>query len=399
MAKYRYIGRQLSGEGATGTIEAPDLTHLELKLLNRGIELETASVVVPALKRLYLQYFKRALVTRMTRQLALLLASKISVTEALALARDQIADRDVRPTLQNVLEKVESGKSLADALREHPYLFDDLYSSMVDAGEMSGKLDFVLDQVAMYRERREAAVKKIRGALAYPALVVCAAILVVAALLIYVVPVFASMYENFGAKLPAMTQWIVDVSAVLRTTRWYWLGGLVVILIGGVTVAVQPKTRQALHAFQLRAPLLKNLTRKVVTARLCRTMGSLLTAGVDIIEAMRVAARTTGNSYVVQKLDEALNEVTQGKSLTDSLQGLGVFPQAMLRLVSAGEKTGNLGEMLTRAADYYEAEVATDTAMLTTLVEPIIIVVLGAFIAFVLLAMYLPLFDLTSVVR
>jgi type IV pilus assembly protein PilC len=399
MPKYCYTGSRIDGSEVTGSAEALDLGHLELDLLNSGITLNNASIALPWSTRFLLAQFKRSLITRVTRQLALLFASRISVTEALELAREQVSDKQVGSILQQVLEQIQAGKPLAVAMREHPYLFDDLYTSMVEAGEMSGTLDFVFDGIAVYRERRETALKKIRSALAYPALVVVVAVLVVIALLVYVVPVFATMYDNFGAKLPAMTQTIVNLSDAIKRTFWYWFGGFAALGLGGGLISTRQGAKAWFHKTQLTLPILRSLTRKLVTARLCRTMGSLLSAGVDILTSLQIASRTTGNVYVVTSLRKSLEAVESGAKLSDSLKGDGIFPPAMLRLVSSGEAMGNLGEMFSRAADYYEAEVTTETAMITALIEPIIIIVLGAFIATVLLAMYLPLFSLTGVVH
>jgi type IV pilus assembly protein PilC len=247
MPKYQYTGSSLDGTPAAGILDAQDLASLELDLLNRGVTLDRATVVLPWVTRTMLARFKRPLVTRVTRQLALLFASRIPVTEAVELARDQISDHQIRPILQQVLEQIKAGKSLAGSLRDHPYLFDDLYTSMVEAGEVSGRLDFVFDQIALYRERRETALKKIRSALAYPALVVLVAVFVVLALLVYVVPVFATMYDNFGAKLPSLTQTIVDISETIKATFWYWLFALVILGVFVVLVSTRPRTRARFH--------------------------------------------------------------------------------------------------------------------------------------------------------
>lgn len=267
---------------------------------------------------------------------------------------------------------------------------------MVEAGELSGNLDFALDTVAAYREKREQITRKIKSALAYPALVVIVAVLVIFALVLYVVPIFSSMYENFGAELPTLTRNVVAVSGYLKENLIYLTGTLITLVVSSAVASRTMSVRKMMHTMLFRLPIVKTMAVKLVTVRFCRTMGSLLTAGVDIIASIQIASRTTGNLYADAQLGPIALSLTQGKSFTESLESCRLFPKAMLRLTASGEKTARLGEMLTRSADYYEAQTETELATLTALIEPIIIVLLGAFIAFILVAMYLPLFDLVG---
>lgn len=396
MSTYRYTGKHADGSHVEGTLTASDPSDLELRLLNRGINLEKSALSFDPWQRFVLQRFRRSEVTRITRQISLLLKSQISVLESLQLACEQVNDKALRQVFETIIRHVEGGRSVAQALGDYPFLFDKLYVSMVEAGELSGKLDFAFDTVATYREKYEQVTKKVKSALAYPALVVLVAILVVFALVLYIVPVFSSMYENFGAELPVLTGKVVAASAFLRESVWYWL--MAIAALGGLTVAGSNSlsVRTGIDRYLLRVPLLKTLLVKIITARYCRTMGSLLNSGVDILAGLQIAARTTGNLHAGKQLQPVELALAQGKSLTESLEACGLFPKAMLRLTASGEKTGQLGEMLTRAADYYEGQTETELATLTTLVEPIIIVLLGVFIAFVLITIYLPLFDLVG---
>lgn len=396
MSTYRYFGRLSDGNSVEGIATAIDSSDLELRLMNRGITLEKSSLSFSRWQQFTLQTFKRAEITRITRQLSLLLKSQISVLESLQLAREQLTSKDLQVVFDSIITQVESGKSVAQSLAEYPFLFDRLYVSMVEAGEMSGKLDFALDTVASYREKYEQVTRKIKSALAYPALVVAVAVLVVFALVLYVVPVFSSMYENFGAELPSLTKKVVDVSAFLRQTLAYWLIGLILAVIVAAVAGTTQSVRRGLHKWLLRLPIIKILLIKLITVRFCRTMGSLLTSGVDILSALQIASRTTGNLHADSVLEPVGMAVAQGRSFTDSLEACRLFPRAVLRLSASGEKTGRLGEMLTRAADYYESQTDTEITTITTLIEPIVIIVLGAFIAFILVAMYLPLFELVG---
>jgi len=293
---------------------------------------------------------------------------------------------------------VQSGRSLAESFRDYPILFDELYTSMIEAGESSGNLDFAFDSIATYREKHEAITRKVKSAMAYPLLVILVAIIVVFALVLYVVPVFSSMYENFDAELPALTQLVVQISNSLRGNMVYYVSGFVVLLAGLVGLSTTRKFQYMCHVLLMRMPFVGRITSKVVTARFARTMGSLLTSGVDILVALEIAAKTTGNRYVTSTVLPAGLQLVEGKSLTEALESTKVFPRAVLRLTASGEKTGQLGEMLTRAADYYDSETDAEITTITSLIEPIIIIMLGIFVAFILIAMYLPLFDLVRTV-
>ena len=396
MPRYHYSGKSLDGVMVTGVTTATDALDLETKLVERGILVQECYPTLSKFKQHVVKWLKRTEITRATRQLSLLLKSEVAVLEALELAHDQLNDKTLRLIFADIISRVEAGKTVADALQAYPYVFDELYVSMVDAGESSGKLADSIDQIASYREKKEATTSKLKAALAYPVLVILVAVLVVFALVIYIVPVFSSMYDNFGAELPALTQKVVDVSDFIRDTYVYWLVCVLLMVPIVILLAGSKKLKYQWHRILTHLPLVQNLISRIVAARFCRTMGSLLSSGVDIIHALRIASRTTGNDYVRLRLEPCETHLSEGKSFTDAISGANVFPRAMLRLTVSGEKTGRLGEMLVRTADYYEKETETQLTTLTSLIEPLIIVILGVVIAFVLVAMYLPLFDLVG---
>lgn len=398
MTTYRYSGMLADGGEVHGTLKAGNESDLEFRLVNQGIFLTSCRPVIGSFRLALTRFFKRSEITRITRQMGVLLSSEISIVETFQLVREQISDSALAAITDNIIQQVEAGKSVASALAEYPTIFDPLYISMVDAGELSGDLAVAFNRIADYREKYETTVRKVKSALAYPFLVILVAVVVAMALVLYVVPVFSSMYENFGAELPALTQTVVNISSFLRSTIWYWLLlGLVAVVALGY-VASTSRARNAAHKLMVRIPLAKNLTIRIISARFCRTMGALLTSGVDIIRALRISSRTTGNFYVNARLEPAELALAQGKSFTEAVASSAVFPRAMLRLTASGEKTGRLGEMLERAADYYDRETEVEISTLTALIEPIIILILGAFVAFILIAMYLPLFDLVGTI-
>ncbi len=375
---------------------ASDRTDLEGRLIDQGIYLQAARPALSDWQQWLLRAFRSAELTRVTRQLHILLQSKVTVVEALDLVVDQIKDRSLRSVFEGVLAQVESGRSLAESFRDYPVLFDDLYSSMAEAGESSGQLDFAFDNIASYREKREATTRKIRTAMAYPLLVIVVAMLVVFALVLYVVPVFSSMYENFNAELPALTRLIVGLSNTMRTNLVYILLALAAIVSTGVWLSTTQGFQYRVHKLLVRTPLVSRLAIKIVTARFCRTMGTLLTSGVNILKALEIASKTTGNRYVSTSLEPANMQLVEGKTFTEAIGSTGLFPKAVLKLSASGEKTGQLGPMLTRAADYYDSETDSEITTITSLIEPIIIIFLGILVAFILIAMYLPLFELVN---
>ncbi|MDH4032374.1 MAG: type II secretion system F family protein [candidate division Zixibacteria bacterium] len=396
MPKYQYSGKSIDGVVVAGVTSASDPLDLEARLVEQGILVIECHPTLSKYSQHMVKWLKRAEITKATRQLSLLLKSEVTVLEALELVAEQLSDKTLSLIFTDIISRVEAGKAVADALSVYPLVFDELYVSMVHAGESSGRLADSVDQIASYREKKEATAGKLKSAMAYPVLVVLVAVLVVLALVVYIVPVFSSMYDNFGAQLPTLTQKIVTVSDFIRNSYVYWLLAAFLLIPLVIVLVSSDRLKQHWHRLLVHLPLVKKLVSKIVAARFCRTIGSLLTSGVDIIQALQIASRTTGNSYVHAQLMTSVTQLAEGKPFTQAIASAGVFPRAMLRLTVSGEKTGRLGEMLERTADYYEKETETQLTTLTSLIEPVIIVILGVVIAFILVAMYLPLFDLVG---
>lgn len=394
MPRFRYMGKTLAGEQVEGHRTALNRNVLEIQLVSDGVFVEEVRASLTPLQIAMLQWFYGGEVTRITRQIAILLESRLEVTEVLELAQDQIKNRALRVILEDIRGQVEAGRSVSQTFRDYTVIFDRSYTAMLEAGESAAQLDRAFAQVAAYREGRERLLKKVRTALTYPILVLCVAVLVVVALLAYVVPVFASMYANFGAELPALTQLIVSLSEFVRQHLW-WLGisGLALIIIGLALRRLSP-VQAAIQNLPLYLPGIRSVFLKVLSARFSRALGSLLQAGVDITYAMVVASQVSSSPAVTQRLVEANHRLTAGATLTDVLQDTKLFPKPLLKLCQSGEKSGQLGAMLLRASDYYEQQTEQDLTMLTTLLEPLLLLMLGATIAFLLIAMYLPMFEL-----
>jgi len=398
MPKYHYSGKLIDGRQVNGALRAINPDRLKGELLERGIFLESYGIARNRLLQLVIGRLKSRDITRITRQLAALVGSGITFIEALQSVREQLSDRTIAPVLDDLISSIESGKSIAASFGNFPLLFDSLYVSLLDAGEISGTLDVSLNRIAMYRERAEDVAKKIRNAMAYPLLVLAATVAVVFILVLYIIPVFASMYENFGSELPALTRNVVGASRFVQENIFLVLLVLAVLIILGCVAVLNDRARYIADALKLRVPILSQLTKKIINARFAGVLGTLLQSGVTMLRAVEVAVNSSGNRHVKDTLKGMGARLSSGKSFTETLSEYRLFLKTLIRMSSAGEKTGTLGEMLSKAADFFEHEIDHDLSVLTTLFEPVIIIFIGAFIAFILIAMYLPLFELMNAI-
>ncbi len=396
MTKYLYTGKKVNGEPVEGVFRSSDIGELEKALLSKGIFLSSHRTAKSTISQWLTKQLRKNDITRITRQLSALVSSGITFNEAIRSVREQVTDKSLGTMLDDIASSVESGKSIADSFRQFPIFFDTLFTSMIEAGEISGTLDKSLDRIATYRERSEETSKKIRSALAYPLLVIAVTILVVFVLVIYIIPIFSSMYENFGSELPKLTQNVVSISEWLRDNIAVVGFGFILILTFITVSFFNNRVKYFLSMLQLKIPLIKRILTKIINARFARTLGTLLQSGVPTLFSVDVAIRTTGNAYIQNTISSLGQSLSQGKSFTEAIGEYQIFSKTLIRMSAAGEKTGQLGKMLERAADFYESEIDHDIGTLTTLFEPLIIVFLGIFIAFILVAMYLPLFDLMN---
>src|SRR4029453_18091931 len=295
--------------------------------------------------------------------------------------------------------QVEAGSTLADALRRHPRTFDDLFTNLVQVGETGGILDVVLQRLSQYIEKAAALKRKVKAAMIYPATIIGVAFLVVIFMLTFVIPTFASMFKGLGAELPLPTQIVLWMSDFVR--------GYILLIIAAIAGAVYAlrryygteNGRSTIDALALKVPVIGTLIRKVSVARFTRTFGTLVSSGVPILEGLRITARTAGNKVVEKAVMQCRAAVTAGKTLAEPLKASGVFPPMVTQMISVGEQTGALDAMLGKIADFYDDEVDTAVGALTALLEPIMIVILGVLIGGLVVAMYLPIFKLVTLVK
>jgi len=399
MAVFTYSGRGTGGT-MTGEIEAPDRTSAVGELRKRAILVtkiqERAGSKSPSKAGGKVKDKEMAI---FTRQFSTMIDAGLPLVQCLNILAEQSESKNLRDVTGRVARSVEQGSTLADSLRRHPRTFDDLFTNMVEVGESGGILDVVFQRLAAYIEKAAALKRKVKGAMIYPASIMGVAALVVIFMLTFVIPTFTKMFKDLGADLPLPTQVVVWLSEFMRT---YIL--LIIAAIVGCVFAFRAyyrteKGQSTIDALLLKIPVMGSLIRKVAVARFTRTLGTLVSSGVPILEGLRITARTAGNKVVEKAVLQCRAAVTAGKTLAEPLKASGVFPPMVIQMISVGEQTGALDAMLSKIADFYDDEVDTAVSAMTALLEPIMIVVLGVLIGGLVVAMYLPIFKLVTLVK
>lgn len=334
-----------------------------------------------------------------SRQLATMLDSGVPLVQAFEI----IGRGHEKPSMQNLLlnikSDIEGGTSLSEALQKHPRYFDGLYCNLVLAGEQAGVLDTLLDKIATYKEKTESLKKKIKKAMFYPIAVIIAAIIVTIILLLFVVPQFESLFQGFGADLPIFTQFVLGLSDGVQNHGLWMLIGLIAVIVTFVQIKKRSaKFRELLDRSALRAPVIGNIFTKAAYARFARTLSTMFAAGVPLVEALDSVAGATGNIVYEKGVHEIREQVASGQQLQLSMRAVELFPSMMVQMVAIGEEAGSLDSMLSKVADFYEEEVDNAVDALSSLLEPLIMAVLGVLIGGLVIAMYLPIFKLGSVV-
>ncbi len=333
------------------------------------------------------------------RQLATLVASGIPVLGGVDVLREQIEDRTFRSILTHVRDDIEGGSSLSESLGKYPRVFSEFFISMVRAGESAGQLDDILDRLAAYLEKTEELVRKVRASLVYPMVVTLLAMTITSGLVIFVVPKFKEIFHSLGGKLPAPTQFLLNLSDF---TRHYLPAEIIalVLMITAFRFYIQTKGGQFwFHKTQLRLPVFGKLLQKVAIARFSRTLATLVRAGVPILKSLEIVAKTAGNRVVEQAVMTARTSIREGQNIANPLAQSKIFPPMVTRMIAVGEKTGELERMLTKIADFYESEVDAAVSGLTSLIEPLIIVFLGIVIGGIVIALFLPIFTISTLVN
>ena len=394
MPVFTYKGKTLAGTLVSGELKTKNRAELERTLRSKKILVTSVSTKPSQINLRIGTGIRKVHISRFTRQFATMIGAGLPMVQCLEILSRQMESAELRRVIGEVKESVQAGTTLAEALSRHKKVFDDLYVNMVDAGEIGGALDTILVRLAIYREKADTLARKVKGAMIYPAVVMTVAIAVTFIMLTYIVPIFAKMFTGLGAELPAPTQFVLSLSAFLRSNILTGLGLLIALIIFYKYYSKTSNGRLNIDRVKLKLPLLGDLIRKSAIARFSRTLSTLISSGVSILDALDITARTSGNRVIHDAIKKSILSIAEGETITQPLKESKVFPPMVVQMISVGEKTGGLDEMLSKIADFYDEEVDAAVAALTSVIEPVIIVFMGIVIGGILIAMYLPMFDI-----
>jgi len=395
MPLFEYKGKTIAGAAVSGALNAKNRQELERMLRKRSI-LVTQVIKKPSQIKLNFgkKKIKKIDISRFTRQFATMISAGLPMVQCLEILAKQSENPEMRKIIEEVKESVQSGATLSEGLSKHKRAIDDLYVNMVEAGEIGGALDVILVRLALYREKADALIRKVKGAMVYPAVVLTVALGVTFAMLVFIVPVFAKMFAGLGTELPTPTKIILGISNGLKANFLNMIVGIISLIFLFKWYSRRPKGRLTIDKLKLKIPYMGDLIRKSSVSRFTRTLATLLSSGVSILEALEITAKTAGNMVVQNAIRKAVLSIAEGETITAPLKESGVFPPMVTQMISVGEKTGGLDEMLSKIADFYDEEVDGAVAALTSIIEPVIIVFLGIVMGGILIAMYLPMFEI-----
>ena len=395
MSTYLFKAMDVSGAKAAGEVEATSKQAVADQLKSRGmIVLDIADKKqAKEIKFSFMQKVKAGELTIMTRQLAVMVNSGMTILRALYVLEAQTENDLLKASIVKVRKDVEAGLPLSDALERHPKIFNPLFVSMTRAGETGGVLDSALLRVADQLEKEEGLRRQVKAAMAYPGVVIGFSLIVLIVLVTFLVPVFIGVFEQFGGELPFITKITVQLSKAM-TGYWYvMIAATVATTMGFKRWRTSVKGRSQCDAFRLRIPMkIGDIVQKVALARWSRTLSALVSAGVPLLQALDITGKTAGNAVVERAMGDVINSVKQGGSISAPLKDSPVFPGMVVTMIGVGEETGALDTMLTKIADFYEDQVEASVKALTSILEPVMIVFVGGIVGFIVISMYLPLF-------
>jgi type IV pilus assembly protein PilC len=379
-------------------MEAPDETSVRTHLRQQNV---IPTKVVAKGKEVSFSFgrqrVKKKDVGVFTRQMATMIDAGLPLVQSLDILAMQQPNKTFKEIIKNVKDDVEGGSTFAGALRKHPKTFDELYVNLVVAGEEGGILDNVLNRLAVYIEKAEALKKKVKSALVYPSTIVGVAILVVAVLMIFVIPVFEKMFSSMGHTLPLPTLIVIGISNILKRYILLVIVALVILIIMFKRYYSSDRGKMAVDSLMLKLPVFGPLFRKVAVARFSRTLSTLITSGVPILDGLTITSKTAGNKLIEQAIMKARTSISEGETIAEPLARSEAFPPMVTQMIGVGESTGSLDSMLTKIADFYEEEVDVAIATLTSLLEPFLMIFLGVTVGGIVIAMYLPIFKIAEV--
>lgn len=402
MDVYVWEGRSRKGTIEKGEISANNEAAVRLQLRRQQIQALKIQVkpkdILKSLKFPKSRRVKEKELVVFTRQFATMIDAGLPLVQCLEILASQQQNAAFKDILTKVKGDVEAGSTFADALRNHPRVFNDLFCNLVAAGEAGGILDTILNRLAAYIEKTMNLKKKVKGAMVYPSVVLSIALVVVAGLLLFVIPVFQKMFADMGGTLPAFTQFVIYLSELMRRYFLFIAGGMVILVVAFVRWYRTEKGRMIVDDLLLKIPVMGPLIKKVAIAKFTRTLGTMLSSGVPIMEGLDIVARTSGNKTIERAILRTKASIGEGKTIAEPLGASKIFPAMVVQMISVGESTGALDSMLSKIADFYDDEVDAAVAALTSLIEPALMVFLGITVGGLVIAMYLPIFQMASVI-
>jgi len=398
MPRYKWEGKTLRGEKKKGEMEAPDEANVRTHLRQQNV---IPTKVVAKGKEVSFslgrQKIKKKDVAVFTRQLATMIDAGLPLVQSLDILASQQENKAFKEVIKGIKDDVEGGSTFAGSLRKHPKAFDDLYVNLVVAGEEGGILDNVLNRLAVYIEKAESLKKKVKSAMVYPSTIVGVAVIVVAVLMIFVIPVFEKMFTSMGHTLPLPTLIVIGISNILKKYIFLLVIALIILVFMLRRYYATEKGKMAIDSFILKLPVFGILFRKVAVARFSRTLSTLITSGVPILDGLTITSKTAGSKPIEYAIMKARTSISEGETIAEPLARSEIFPPMVTQMIAVGESTGSLDSMLSKIADFYEEEVDIAISTLTSLLEPFLMVFLGVTVGGIVIAMYMPIFKIASV--
>ncbi|HRD22221.1 MAG TPA: type II secretion system F family protein [Candidatus Hydrothermia bacterium] len=399
MPRFSYTAKDREGKIRTGAVNAKSSDEVVSRLRSLGLSV----IKVEEERRGFTWPFGGKPGSKdlaiFSRQFAVMIEAGVSLTRALEILSEQTEKRKLKDAILKVRREVEGGKSIGEAMKEQSQIFPDLIVQMVAVGEQSGQLVNTLKQAAIFYEKMDSIQRKVKSAMAYPVVVFIVLIAVTAGMLIFIIPSFAQMYAEVGAQLPAPTRFVIGLSNFLKNYILIILAVIIVLIILYRRFKKTERGKYVIDNFMMHVIIFGNLIKKVAIARFARTLSILISSGLELIQSLKITGKASGNKVIEKGMDTVSTRITGGETITRPIQELNLFPPLVVHLISVGEESGRLAEMLTKIADFYDDEVDTAVATLASTIEPVMIVIIGVFVGGILISMYLPIFGLAGTIQ
>lgn len=399
MPVFTYVGKSKRGRVLKGDIEAADERIARIQLKRKNVEVTKLKPkpkdIFESISFMQPKVTKRDLVI-FTRQFSTMIDAGLPLVQGLNILSEQMENKTFKGMLKQVTKDVEGGSTLADALNKHPKVFDGLFVNLVAAGEVGGILDTILQRLSAYIEKSEKLKSKVKGALVYPVAVLIIGVLVMAVIMVFVIPVFQEMFSSLGKGLPALTQVVINISDFTKGNIHFMIIGLIAAIWGFRRYRATSSGKRVIDIILLKMPIFGELIKKVSVARFTRTLGTMISSGVPILDALEITGKTSGNAVVEEVIFDARTSIAEGQTIADPLSESDIFPGMVTQMISVGESTGALDAMLEKIADFYDDEVDATVTALTALMEPLMMMFLAGGLGPIIIAMYLPIFQMAS---